>query len=341
MSFKRVTLKDISQKVGLAVPVISRILNNKATYCSDQKIQEVKAAAAALGYRRNPGYSIMTGEDTNIVAIIFSQQRITHNPHINQLYMNLCTKLRERNYSSYCAVLDIQNSVQEQLAQLQELDDLGCRSYIFIGHPTGFDQLQEFLKKCNRNFITMNNFHSPRNVSLDNAGMFVEFVNDFRKRGLTSFRIVTTEAFFNEVILPQIPEKDKDFFRQTLFPRPVFPVISEEPDTELFKIGYMTAGKLLQNVPDIQAAVFSSDYLAFGAAKFFADHHKSEVEVCGMNKSIAANYAFCPLGTTIFDMDECAEKLLDNLHGDEPVNILIPGKIIHCDIQNQPFDNNY
>ena len=107
---KRVTLKDISRAVNLSVPTVSKVLNGKETFCSEAKVREVQETALRLGYCRNMGYNIMTGGETNIVAIIFSQKYITHNPHINLLYMHLCTKLKERNFASYCSVLDINMS---------------------------------------------------------------------------------------------------------------------------------------------------------------------------------------------------------------------------------------
>ena len=71
VAFKRATLKDISKAVGLSVPVVSRIMNGRETYCSERKIRAVKETAAALGYRSNVGYRIMTGSGTNIVAVLF------------------------------------------------------------------------------------------------------------------------------------------------------------------------------------------------------------------------------------------------------------------------------
>ena len=136
MAFKRVTLKDISKAVGLSVPVVSRIMNDRETYCSERKIRAVKETAAALGYRSNAGYRIMTGGSTNIVAVLFSQRRHIYSPHINQLYMHLNSELRRRGFASYCTVLELNMTREEQLAALRELDDPQVRR-IYARCPVG------------------------------------------------------------------------------------------------------------------------------------------------------------------------------------------------------------
>lgn len=39
---KRVTLKDISRAVNVSLPTVSKVLNGKATFCSEAKLKEIK-----------------------------------------------------------------------------------------------------------------------------------------------------------------------------------------------------------------------------------------------------------------------------------------------------------
>ncbi len=340
MGVKRCTLKDISKVVNLAVPVISRILNDRETYCSAKKIKEVKDTAAALGYRRNVGYSIMTGSSTNIVAVIFSQRRLAHAPHINELYMSLCAKLRNRKYTSYCTILEVSMSAEEQISALQELDDLGCRSYIFIGYPTAYKQLQEFLIERSRSFIGMNNSASPRRVITDECSMQVACLENWLERGIENFRFVTSREFFEDAILKRAKPEYHEILRKNFLRRDKIDILSNEPDYELFCYSYEITKKALQNDPDIKAMLFSTDYCAFGAARVAVEAGRNDIELCGMNKSIAANYAFYPIRTCVFDMDDCAEKLVDNMTGTGELNILIPGKFVDCNVMTLDVHKN-
>jgi len=325
---KRITLKDISRAVNLAVPTVSKILNGKETFCSEAKVREVQETALHLGYCRNMGYNIMTGGETNIVAIIFSQKYITHNHHINLLYMHLCSKLKERNFASYCSVLDINMSEAEQLEQLRELDDLGCRYYIFIGYPTAYPKLQELVQARSRHFICMNNEYSPRRVETDITGAYINYMIDFINRGITNFRIFNNRYFFERQFLPEVPEQYRELIAGTLAELPRYKALSENPDQEFFQQGYEVMAKEISRNPGLQGGIFFTDYHAFGAAKLLQERNISGVELCGMNCSIAAAYAFTPVTTTKFDMNKCAELLLDNMCGTDAVNISLPGQIV-------------
>ena len=337
MAFKRVTLKDISKAVGLSVPVVSRIMNDRETYCSERKIRAVKETAAALGYRSNAGYRIMTGGSTNIVAVLFSQRRHIYSPHINQLYMHLNSELRRRGFASYCTVLELNMTREEQLAALRELDDLGCRSYIFIGYPTGYAELQAFLESRSRTAISMNNPDAPRRLITDEAGISIECTTDWLERGLTEFRYITNTDHFDRFILPRLPEQYRDICRKNRMDWPPLAAPTPEcadPDTELFQCGYRIMRQALAAAPGLRAMLFGNDYSALGAARAALEAGRRDIELCGMNRTIAAKYAFYPLRTGVFDMRECARMLVEHMDGRDPLEIVVPGKLVRCDVMN-------
>ena len=332
---KRVTLKDICKAVNLSLPTVSKVLNGKATFCSEAKVREIKETAARLGYCRNMGYNIMTGRATNIVAIIFSQKYITHNHHINQLYMNLCSKLKERNFASYSSVLDINMSEAEQLSQIRMLDDLGCRYYIFIGYPTAYIKLQEFVQSRSRYFICMNNDASPRRVETDINGAYIQYMMDFIDRGITNFRIFQDSMDENVLPLSRVQEKYRALVAKNIVRSPRRKVLSENPDQEFFLHGYTLMKNEISRNPGLQGGIFVSDYHAFGAAKFLQEQNITGVKLCGMNCSIAAAYAFYPVTTTKFDMNKCAKLLLDNMCGTDDVEIFLHGEIINFNVKKE------
>ena len=336
MAFKRVTLKDISKAVGLSVPVVSRIMNDRETYCSERKIRAVKETAAALGYRRNVGYHIMTGSSTNIVAVLFSQRRHIYFPHINQLYIHLNSELRRRGFASYCTVLELSMTVEEQLAAIRELDDLGCRSYIFIGYPTGYAELQAFLESRSRTSISMNNGDAARRLVTDEAGLSVKCMVDWMKRDLTDFRYVTNSDHFDRFIAPLLPPEYRELCRKNRMDWPSVQSAesSHDPDAENFRLGYRLMRQVLADDPGVRAMIFGNDYSALGAARAAVEAGRRDIELCGMNRTIAAKYAFYPLRTGVFDMRECAKLLVEHMDGREPLEIVVPGKLVQCDVMN-------
>ena len=53
---KNVTRKDIAEKLGVSVSVVSRVINNSG-YVSKEKREKVLKAAKEMGYVQNPGPS--------------------------------------------------------------------------------------------------------------------------------------------------------------------------------------------------------------------------------------------------------------------------------------------
>ena len=342
MTFKRVTLKDISKAVGLSVPVVSRIMNDRETYCSERKIRAVKETAARLGYQRNVGYRIMTGRGTNIVAVLFSQRRHLYAPHINQLYMYLNAELRRRRFASYYTVLETTMTTEEQVAAIRELDDLGCRSYIFIGYPTGYSELQAFLESRSRTSISMNNGDASRRLLTDEAGVGALCVEDWLARGLGNFRYVTSEEHLERFVLPRLAPEHREILRRNRLTLPVGDVTrfsDDAPDEALFRGGYRLARRTLAEDPGLQAMFLGNDYSALGAARAAIEAGRHDIEFCGMNRTIAAKYAFYPLRTGVFDMRECAKQLVEHMDGREELEIVIPGKLVRCDVLDFSGEN--
>ena len=218
MTRKKVTLKDIADHCGLAATTVSRILRNKSTYCSAAKIEMVKRIAAEWDYRPNIGYSIMTGRNTNIVAILFSQYRSTQDDLTHRLYMYLSYGLDARDFSSYTAVMD--GDMDSQLRKIRDLDERGCRYYIFLGSPAHYEEIFAFLERMKRCYVGFDNTQVPRRVMPDRAGVYIQYQKLLQAENIKNYRIAVTERYFNTYLLPLVPESEREVFRRTLFPVP-------------------------------------------------------------------------------------------------------------------------
>ena len=84
--------------------------------------------------------------------------------------------------------------------------------------------------------------------------------------------------------------------------------------------------------PGVQAMFLGNDYSALGAARAAVEAGRRDIEFCGMNRTIASKYAFYPLRPGVFDMKDCAKKLVEHMDGKEPLEIVIPGELVRCDV---------
>ncbi len=327
MTKKAVTLKDIASRCELAPTTVSRILNGKSTYCSEAKIALVRKLAEELNYRPNIGYRIMTGSSTNIAAVIFSQMRLTQDDHVNQLYIQLCAGLEKQGFALYTSIMNA--DIESQKQKLRELDACGCRYYIFIGIPTGAQELQDYLMANERSFISYNGGFSPRNISLDLGGMYLEYLRLLESRGITNFKIAVTEDFMVSRILPRLPEERRSGFCNKRLSYPLSGIMHGDTRKLRFRAGYNAMEEELKQNPGIQAMLFPSDFHVYGAAHCLAEHAGHPVELFGMHDAVASQFTGLKFTTARFDMEKAASLLISHLRGQEVLDIMLSGEIVH------------
>ena len=324
---KRITLKDIADYCDLAATTVSRILRDKSTYCSAAKIEMVKRIAKEWNYTPNIGYNIMAGRSTNIAAIIFSQPRGTQDDQSNRLYMHLMHLLDNKGFASYTAVMDY--DLDSQMRKIRALDERGCRYYFFVGTPLNYECLFAYLERMKRKYIGFDSLQSPRSIVPDRAGAYINYCDIIREAGLKNIRIAVTESYFENNIIPRIKEAEQDTFRQYLLP--VSPVRYTENDSfsHYFELGRMITNCALQDVPDLDALAFTTDYHVFGAASVLKERGLyGKIRLFGMRDSVASPFAGIDFTTTRFDVKSGAEKMLENIDSDDELEIIIPGEII-------------
>lgn len=104
---KKVTLKDIANKLGVTVGTVSHVLNG-VNDISEETKKKVLQTAHELGYISNSSaVSLRTGK-TNSIAIIVPD---ISNPHLAYQIMKIETKMRDNNYS----VIILNTSEDEKL----------------------------------------------------------------------------------------------------------------------------------------------------------------------------------------------------------------------------------
>ena len=310
---QQVTLKDIARHCDLAPTTVSRILNGKSTYCSQEKISLVRKTALEWDYRPNIGYRIMTGRDTNIASIIFSQPRITQDDQINRLYMQLCAGLDERNFALYTAVLNGER--EAQMRKIHDLDERGCRFYIFIGTPTCCEEICGILAESGRVCIGFNNITIPRGVMTNQAGAYLQYMDLAAQEGRKNFRIAVSPRYFEQQLRPYVLRERETVLPDTCLCASTIGFVTGNSAAHCFRLGYSLMRKELSENPGIEAMAFPTDYHVFGASAALHDAQRNAetVHLFGMGDAVASRFMNLRFTTARFDMEKCGEMLLEHL----------------------------
>ena len=104
----KVTIQKIAELCGVSIMTVSRVFDpEKAGMVKESTRKKVLAVAKQYNYHPSIGYNIMTGRTTNIIAVVFSQKRVTQHDMLQKSYMALCIRLNEEKYaiSAFCSAV--------------------------------------------------------------------------------------------------------------------------------------------------------------------------------------------------------------------------------------------
>lgn len=91
---KNITRKDVAEKAGVSVSVVSRVLNNSG-YVDKEKKKKIIKIAEQLGYIPNP--IAMALQTRRTYQIIFFCNDLT-GAYYNQMYHGMAKTAKERGY---------------------------------------------------------------------------------------------------------------------------------------------------------------------------------------------------------------------------------------------------
>ena len=94
---KNITRKDVAEKAGVSVSVVSRVLNNSG-YVDKEKKKKIIKIAEQLGYIPNP--IAMALQTRRTYQIIFFCNDLT-GAYYNQMYHGMAKTAKERGYHLY------------------------------------------------------------------------------------------------------------------------------------------------------------------------------------------------------------------------------------------------
>ena len=326
---RRVTLKEIARQCELAPTTVSSILHGRRTYCSQAKIDRVLELVKAYDYRPNVGYNIMTGRETNIVAVVFSQKRITQHEMLRELYMDLCVSLNERSYAMYTAVLS--GDEENHMSILRALEERGCRAFLFIGTPKYYASIRAYLARRTLRVLGFNNRYAECGVLADQIGAYIRYLDILELAGRTNIRLALTQDFMEHLLLPRLDAPRRDRYAACSMNVAHIGFVQGNSARHYYQLGYRLAHEELRRNPAVEAMVFATDYHVLGAAAALADLGRSAeaVDLFGMDDGASVAFSDVRLTTTRFDMQSAASKLIELLGGSSDGVEVIPGQIVH------------
>ncbi len=330
---KRPTLTSIAKEAGVSVSAVSQILNNReVNFCSEEKKLLVKKVAKKLNYQVNLGYRIMTGMNTNTVAIIFCGEYTKNEEHINHLSMLLLTSFENKGFSVYLATMG--NYPEKNFQKIIELRNRGCSSFIFIGSPLGHKKIENYIEENDIDYVGFGTNEFKRNIIVDSSFAVKEFIEKFLSDGRTNFRLLMTptskehERGFG--LFRAFPDIDKDKLMEKYcrwFPMENHEATSEE----IYRIGYEQTKQLMQMDNKITGIIYLSDYFALGGAKYLVENGYKvgeDIVLCGYNNTNAVNFYPFSISTASHSMEEICPKLITALGDKKAINQIYKPKII-------------
>ena len=329
---QRITLRKLAELCELAPTTVSSILHGRKTYCSQAKIERVKSLVKEYNYRPNIGYNIMTGRETNIIAVVFSQKRVTQHEMLRNLYMNICVGLNERNYAMYTAILT--GDDEEQMSMLRSLEERGCRAFLFIGTPKNFDGISAYLKSRDLRFIGFNNSKTEDGIFADQSSAYIRYLDILELGGRTNIRFALTKDYMENTIFKKLSESRRLLYRDACMNVPHDEYVQGNSASHYYQRGYQQAKDELRRNSGLEALIFPTDYHVLGAAAAIADAGRSPdaVELFGMDDAASVCFTKVRMTTTRFDMDSIAEKLIERIVTPVSGIEIIPGEIVHYPI---------
>lgn len=325
-----VTLKMISERVGLSQAAVSQILNRKPNDLSSEKTRRrVFAIAEELGYKQKFGHKLLRGDSTGTVALLMEMKRLSYEEHIQSLIMKLLSALEKSGRTSYFSGLDFDEKKNIQI--VRNLAARGVEGFIVIGSATGEKKLEEEFLNLKKNFVGYTTGLS-RNVTASCEHSIKEILDFFAAENRRNVKFLLGEYFENtsrfkalRAYFPQLSEEE-------VAERFCFRMSEKAADTDAMgEYGYKMTEALFQQDPSVDALFFLSDYFAMGGLRFLVESGRipgKDVLVAGYNNIHAVRTSIFPVSTAEHPLDEIAESLLAVLNQDQPCQKVVYSKAI-------------
>jgi LacI family transcriptional regulator len=146
----RVTVKDIAKAVGVSATAVSMALNNRGSL-TDARREEIKLAAASMGYVPNVGARALRGCSTQSFGIVINY---FSNPFFNDFFAGVEDVVNPIGFSYW--VSQSRDKLAQEQAQVRKLAQLGVDGIILLPCSKETAHLQEISEQFNIPIVLIN-----------------------------------------------------------------------------------------------------------------------------------------------------------------------------------------
>lgn len=316
----KVTLKALSQHLGLTEGTVSRAINDYKDI-SPRTRERVKKAATELGYRPNSNARrLATGKAECVGFVLPWQAGTISEPFLGELLSGLSDAISARHWDLNVAV---SRSAKDELSIITRLAQSGRVSGLVISRTLSHDPRIEHMQNLGIPFVSHGRTASPEDYAwfdIDNFGAFREAVWHLSELGHTQIAHIHGPLDYN------FAASRLAGYRRGLLDRNLDVDPAMEAKSDMTQDGGYLAMRYLLTLNQIPTAITCvSDMVAVGAMRALREHGKmpgKDISVIGYDGLPMGEHTHPALTTMAQPLQmagkHIGEMLLAVVDGDDP-----------------------
>ena len=162
MSYKQITINDIAKRIGVSKTTVSRYLNGKFEYMSQDTKKRIEEAIAETGYRPNRLANSLKTDKSDLIGVVMSNIMSNQTPQLLGSICSTCTK-----HGKKIVVVNSEKNPEKEKQLAQDLIDQRVDGLLVI---SGYNS--EFYQELDRNELpVVLADRVPKNVDMDSVAI--------------------------------------------------------------------------------------------------------------------------------------------------------------------------
>lgn len=162
MSYKQITINDIAKRIGVSKTTVSRYLNGKFEFMSQDTKKRIEEAIAETGYRPNRLANSLKTDKSDLIGVVMSNIMANQTPQLLGSICSTCTK-----HGKKIVVVNSEKNPEKEKQLAQDLIDQRVDGLLVI---SGYNS--EFYQELDRDELpVVLADRVPKNVDMDSVAI--------------------------------------------------------------------------------------------------------------------------------------------------------------------------
>lgn len=162
MSYKQITINDIAKRIGVSKTTVSRYLNGKFEFMSQDTKKRIEEAIAETGYRPNRLANSLKTDKSDLIGVVMSNIMANQTPQLLGSICSTCTK-----HGKKIVVVNSEKNPEKEKQLAQDLIDQRVDGLLVI---SGYNS--EFYQELDRGELpVVLADRVPKNVDMDSVAI--------------------------------------------------------------------------------------------------------------------------------------------------------------------------